>query len=177
MKKLIRILLMTILVLSLPIQNLQSQATGQKRPSNYHTWVKSMDNSIYKGYLTLLKDSLVTIAKYNGRETKLIKVDDINSIKFRKDSKLVKGMIIGALAGFSIGGIIGLKRGDTPPGFHFFPPLTAEQKALYFGTGLVIPGIIIGGIVCSKKIIIPINGSKENYNSQRAKLEKYKYKY
>lgn len=170
MKKLFHILLMTFVVLSFSHPYLYSQNTNSKKPANYYTWVKSMDNSYSKvGYLTEINDSSISIMEKKDFKNKTIMIKDIKKLHFRKSNSESKGFLYGALAGFALGAIIGTLGEDDS-----FPiPLLA----LAGGITLAVPGTLIGGLIGSAKVNFPINGNQNNYNMQRAKLEKYKYSY
>ena len=161
-------------------QNLNCQTIPTKRPTNYRAYVKSMDNSIYNGYMTLFKDSFIIVAKYTSNEKKFFKVEDINNLQFKKGPTLGQGLFAGALAGFAIGSLIGIAIGDDKnAGGSILKNggLYKTDKAKIIGVISILPGALIGAMVSSATIKIPINGNQDNYNSQRAKLEKYKYKY
>lgn len=180
MKNPLHVLIMTIMLLPLLHQNLNSQTIPTKRPTNYRTYVKSMDNSICNGYLTLLKDSFIIVAKYTSNEKNFFKVEDINNLQFKKGPNLGQGLFVGALAGFAIGSLIGIAIGDDKnAGGSFFKNggLYAKDKAKIIGVISIFPGALIGAMASSATIKITINGNQDNYNSQRAELEKYKYKY
>ena len=78
------------------------------------------------------------------------------------------------MTGFIVGGFVGLVSGDDEPGWFSF---TAEEKALILGVLGTAPGAIIGGIVGSAKVKIPINGSFEKYKKQKKDIEKFRYLY
>jgi len=69
------------------------------------------------------------------------------------------------------GGLIGLVSGDDPPGTFF--RLTAEDKAVMFGSSLTVYGGIIGGLIGSKKKKFPINGSQDNFLMYKNDLKNY----
>lgn len=175
MKNQFHLLFMTLLFLSFLHQNLHGQATGQKRPTNYYTWIKSMDKSYSRaGHLSDINDSTICINFIAKHETRSIKIEDINYLEFRKKGNEIKGFFTGVLAGILFGGMIGLVSGDDEKGFLRF---TAAEKALMAGALLALPGGVIGGIIGSSKVKIPINGNQRNYKIQIKELEKYSYRY
>ena len=174
MKKLFHIFLMTITILSCSYQVLRSQSTDTIKKINYFTWVKSMDKSYTKAvYLTEIKDSSISIMEKKDFKTKSIMIEDIDKLHFRKSNRGSKGFLYGALAGFGSGLILGIISGNDPPGTV---SLSRDQKGIFYGIAFTLPGALIGGIIGSSKVNVPINGNQKNYNSQRTKLEKYKYK-
>ena len=83
------------------------------------------------------------------------------------------GIILGSLTGFAIGWIGGYTQGDDKPEvgkidiFRF----TKTEKSTFFGVVGIIPGAIIGGLIGSAKIKIPINGDKSKYRAAQDKLK------
>lgn len=98
----------------------------------------------------------------------------INYLEFRKKGNEVKGFLGGAITGMVIGGLIGIISGDDEDEFINF---TAVEKAVILGVLFSVPGSVVGVIKGGAKFRIPITGNQKNYNSQRANLEKYMYKY
>ena len=174
MKKLCNILLMTIFVASYSHQNLHSQTTDQKKPVNYQAWVTSFHEFSTPCYLSSLEDSIIGFYTIAINETMYFRIDEIHTLEFRKKGNVGTGAIFGAITGFLVGGIIGIAQGDDPPGIFSF---SASTKGLVLGAVSILPGALIGGIIGTAKVKIPIYGSQKNYNAQRAQLEKYKYKY
>ena len=62
---------------------------------------------------------------------------------------------------------MGLASGDDDKGFIRF---SAEAKAIGAGTFFSIPGALIGGIIGSAKVKIPINGNHRTMKNQKGKL-------
>lgn len=150
----------------------------------YRTWVtKTGKLGVANGYLRTVEDSLIVLSYNKVSKTahnyhaQRIPVGAIKKIKFREKGKPLKGVLIGALSGFMLGGIIGLADGDDNcDGFlgNLFCH-TAEEKAVIYGTGLAIPFALIGGIINTRKIKISINGNHDTYKQQKMKLLEYKY--
>lgn len=101
-------------------------------------------------------------------------IKDIETIKLRKNKKVGKSVLIGAITGLAVGGLIGLMSGDDPPGT--FLRYTAEEKALFLGVPLAVGGAGIGAIVGSVKIKIPINGNSDKYKNNKTNLIEYSIK-
>ena len=175
MKNPLHVLILAMLLLSfLQHQNLQCQTISTNKHGIYKTWVDFIDNSKTKGYLSDIGDSLIGIYNLNRGETEYFKIENINSLQFRKQGNIVKGFLWGTLAGFAIGGIIGLALGDDPgaPDYLLF---TAKQKGVICGILGSGAGFYIGALICTVKSKVPINGNYSNYKTQKEKLEKYKY--
>ena len=155
----------------------------------YDTWVFLLQESKpeIKGYTHSFNDSTISILqKYDYRrgtmplpdKLRLIRVNDIDQIMFRKKGSKAAGMLIFGFFGGLIGAYIGYSNGDDPPSpYEVKLRATAEAKAfagalIGGGTGMGI-GILIGS---SKKKII-IHGNIGNYIMVRPDLEKYSIKY
>ena len=116
--------------------------------------------SNYKTYADFIIDNNPTIE---------LKISTIELIETRKRNRIGMGVLIGAVSGFTVGGLIGLTRGDDAE--H-----TTGQKALIGGASLAIPGALVGLLVGSVKVVIPIEGSFLRYKDQRRKLQSYSTK-
>lgn len=159
----------------------------ERLKSKYKFWISSMDNSSnFNGYLIEAKDSSMTISNQIIKNksniwTQNIQANSIKKIEYRKDGRIGKGILFGALTGFALGALVGLVSGDDPcvanPGFLDILCFTAEEKALSTGMLLAIPGSLIGGLVGKAKVKIPINGNQNTYTRQRDKLENLKVIY
>ena len=178
MKKLFRILFMTLVILTYSHQVLYSQITTQEKSKTYFTWVKKIDNSYSKaGYLSDLNDRMISINTVEKNDIKIYRIENIKYLQFRKKGNEIKGFLSGTLIGFSIGAIAGYIGIGSGTGFFDEWGGGCVECAIILGIPCGISGALIGGIIGGNKIMIPINGNHDNYNSQRAKLEKYKYKY
>ena len=115
MKNPIHFLILAMLLLSfLQHQNLQCQTISTNKHGIYKTWVDFTYNPKKKGYLSAIEDSLIGIYNLNRGETEYFKIENINSLQFRKQGNIAKGFLYGALAGIVIGGIYGYSKGDDP---------------------------------------------------------------
>ena len=124
-----------------------------------------------RGYLTNLNESSITILPYPEN----IRVTDIKLLKFRTKGRVAKGLLIGALSGFALGGLIGLAQGDEycrPSSWCIFT-LSAEDKAILLGAPMSVVGLTIGGIIANAKISIPLGRSQKSYQNKRLSLKKY----
>ena len=171
------IIFSTILFFAFLATGWSQNANVEKKGIPYKVWISKMDSKqILKGYLYKLSEDSITLVRslvadrfqYNYQT---IEIENVKTIKLRKKGKIIKGLIAGGLTGFSVGGLIGLFSGDDEPGFVSFK---AEQKAIFLGTTVAISGMIIGGgIAESKRIKIPINGSKSIYKEELTKLKTF----
>jgi|GEM_PF-2898431 len=175
MKKRIQILLTMVLLFSLSYQSIIGQTTDQKKKNKDHiTWVTLIDNSPkVKGYLRNVGDSLMIISNLSNYESQSIPINNIKEIKFRPKGSVEKGILFGALGGFAVGGLLGLASGGSSKGCYFLC-FTAGEVALITGATLGVTGALVGGLLGSAKIKIPINGRVKN---QKEELLKYKIPY
>lgn len=146
-----------------------------KKHNKYKTWITLIDEPYeVNGILYALKDSSLLVSNYktyaefivDNSSTIELRIDNIDLIETRKRNRLGKGIIIGAVSGFALGGLIGFARGDDAE-------LTAGEKAIRGGLSLAIPGALVGLLIGSVKVSIPIEGSFMNYKNQRKDLYKY----
>ena len=142
------------------------------------TWVTNNDGlNMYKGALYEVKDTSIVLStslrfqdyKSNELELMNIQLSNIGIIKIREEDKLTGGIILGAIAGGLIGYIIGSNSEDS---FIF----TKEQEATFSTIVFASYGAAAGAILGSIKIKIPIHGNIDNYNRNKARLEKYSIK-
>ena len=103
--------------------------------------------------------------------TKKIDIKNIQSITYKSPNRSIgKGMLTGALTGFLVGGLVGLVSGSSDSdGF-------IEPGGVALGLGLMaaIPGTLIGAIVGSAKIRIPIKGNQNRFKAKKSELMKLK---
>lgn len=148
------------------------------RNNNYSAWITLIDEPYsVQGTLYALNDSSLLVSDYiifseyiiDDSPTIELEIINIELIETRKRNRVGKGVILGAASGFAVGGLIGLARGDDAD-------YSAGHNAIRGGVSLAIPGALIGLLVGSAKVIIPIEGSLFNYNKQKKKLQKYSTK-
>ncbi len=144
------------------------------KPKEYITWVYSGKEKT-KGFLLDTQDSYLTISDLAyGKNNQIIRFEsaDLDRLKFRRKGNIGRGLIYGGVGGALIGIVIGVASGDDNP--NDFISFSAQDKAVILGAFFAIPGTIIGGIIGSKKIKIPIRNKEQNYARQRALIKKYK---
>lgn len=180
--------LINIVVFVLFGLNISNAQDAVRKPNVYRTWVTFNDRPLIKeGFLYGVEDSSILVAnslmtKYyspNDYHESELFIPEIKTIKLRKNNSIGKGMLIGAVAGFAIGGILGIASGDDPPcnsGMLFCYRLSAEEKALITGLPLSLGGAGLGLILSSFKVKIPLNGSMANFNKNREILRAYAFK-
>ena len=147
----------------------------------YKTWISlNNDSETVKGALYNITDSSLLVSSslikqdYTTGNFQITKLNftNVDLVKVRSKNRVVKGALIGTVAGFFLGAMLGLIEGDDNPEDVYFPS-TAAQHAMENGFILAIGGAGIGSLCGSIKIKIPINGSIGNFNSNKRKLEKF----
>jgi len=184
MKKLV---LITTVLMFIPILIFAQEDTLQKSKT-YKTWIKLVDGSEIKlkwgseinGILYQINDSSLSISKllkftdHTRGFAEPINIDYtcIEVIEIRSGEKIRKGIAIGATTGFILGGSFGF----LASGFAH-EPYEGERIAAVLGIGAFVGtcGALIGGLVGSAKIIIPINGNMAKFNNNKSRLKKYSY--
>ena len=156
---------------------IQDKELIKMKPKIYKTWV-SLNKEPFKikGVLYELKDSStlvsnsVIIKDYstNKFETINLHMNSIETIKIRRNNNIGRGVWIGAVSGFVIGGLVGL--------VGFQDDMMYPSTALIIGIPSAAAGAGIGALVGSFKVKIPINGDMNNYKMQKKKLKKYSFK-
>ncbi len=166
-------------ILTLAGINICMAQSTEKRPM-YRTWVE-LSNSEEKptGLLYQVLDTSVIIsenmirADYNNKEIGQINIDylQIKTIKVRRKGRVGRGMLIGAFAGAAFGVFLGSISQDDNSYIGF----SREEKMWLNGIGLGTTGMILGAIIGSAKIKIPIYGSKKVFQQEKEKLKMYSF--
>ena len=168
-------LLLTFVVL-IAINN----ATGQERTrydqsvdhegvNPYKVWVVLDENRTpIQGYLTQLKSSSLVVKTFPNRSKTNpsiveLGIQRVEVLKFRRKGKIGRGALTGAFAGLLAGFVVGTSSSD-------FMPATA---GLLVGGAGAAAGGIIGTIVGSVRVSIPIRGNQRLYQKRRDELKKY----
>jgi hypothetical protein len=165
--------LILILVLIIGIQDTYAQEKGTNKVNSARIF-KISEPSIIEGYLYQLKDSTISVSSsllLSSPTVKFHEIDvyDIREIEIRKKGEFGKRILIGALSGFAIGGIIGYASGGTGDDSV---GISAGGTALWVGTVFSIGGVLTYG-VSGGKVNIKINGNKGTYYRKNRKLKKY----
>jgi hypothetical protein len=159
--------------------NVGAQSASTK--AKHRIWVNQTGvGDKYKGFLYMVKDSSIYMSPFlknddsalMGNNYQKIDYQQIDIIKIRRKGKVGRGMLIGSLLGFSIGSFIGLMSEDDTEGLIRF---TKNEKFWISSISLGTHGMIIGAIIGSAKIKIPINGRKKRFIEEREKLRKYSF--
>jgi hypothetical protein len=147
----------------------------------YKTWISvNNDSKIFKGVLYKIKDSSILVSNsimkkdyIKGKyDISKINYNRIDIVKANRKNSVGRGILIGAVTGFAIGGLTGMLSGDDNPDEIYFSS-TAEEKAKEDAIILSILGGSIGAIVGNVKVKIPIKGNMEDFNRHKKKLKKY----
>ena len=157
-----------------------SQNTKTKKHI-YKVWISKIDNSkVIIGSLYQVNDTSLKILSKKGQvnslETNLIK-----SIKIRREGKIGKGILFGALTGLAVGGISGLISGDDPDTTTDFGTLgtwtsegtSAGYKATINGAIGALAGGGVGAVIATKKEELIISGDLETYKKHLEILKSY----
>ena len=168
------------------LNSLNAQDTIRKNKI-YRTWI-SLNSEPFntKGVLYELRDSSILVSSSlviqdystDRFETEQLYINNIETIKTRRKNRVWKGVLIGAVSGFAVGGLIGLISGNDPPcDPHSIICIrfTAGEKALIAGIPLSVGGAGIGALIGSIKVQIPINGNINDYNKNKNKLREYTF--
>lgn len=158
------------------VQIISGQILFPPGPHKHFIWVKTMDNHKTNAkFMSEYQDSTITIMDRKKSNKQILNIENIKYIEFRKKGNEVRGFFLGAFGGFITGACLGLAKGDDDSSDFF--SFTAEENAILFGILLTPPGAILGAILGSKKIKIPIDGDINSYNRQKKIIEKYRYKF
>ena len=172
-----------IMVFSISV-NLYAQRSYYDGQSVYHLWVKYQDKSPgKKGYLQeidLETISLVTDYQYSAQRKQYenlslkIPISNIQSLQFREKGRIKKGVLWGGLIGGVALGLVTMASNEPCGGNSFCVLEFSDAEAFTIGfLGGSLGGMLVGAIISSSKITIPINGEIVNYNRQKGKLRKF----
>jgi hypothetical protein len=143
-------------------------------------WITQFDiPGDIKGVLYKVNDSSLLLSSSINRNdyrsgnysVKKIDYSNINLLKVRSSKHRKIGFYIGTATGIALGVVTGLSAGDDPA--EYMLKSTAKEKAITRGVFL---GALFGGIgtmIGAARIVIPINGNKSNFYSNKNILEKY----
>jgi len=170
----LRILLHVLFIIFL-FHQLNAQETATKN-RKYKTWVKKTDSkSRLVGVLYQVEDTKLLISNsfehevydLNQFEYQDVYAYEIEKIKLRRKGSIGRGILIGVASGFVTGAIIGFVNGDEPCHPTCFIGGSAEDLGLIGG--------VVGAVVGSLKISIPINGSESKFRYNLPGLKSYAY--
>ena len=141
---------------------------GPKREVSHKAWVFLTDGTKMTGVLYSANEEGILLRGDNLNDP--IAPTSITAIKIRRKGKVGKGALYGAAGGAVVGFTIGILSGDDDPGWF---SSTKEEKAGIGALFLTPIGAVIGGLVGTKRITIPIDGSTETYKAQLPAIQRY----
>lgn len=177
--------------------NLRAQNDSVGKITTWKAWVKTYDSRLLRaGELIGIGDSSIVLLElqpgrfgFSGKVDKAtIDVREIDAIRVRRNGSVGQGVLIGALAGLTVGGVIDLiyysswseKRKETYSNFGDALAHSITNSPGYFagmatliGVACIGTGIGIGASVGGAKITIAINGSRDQYDLNKALLKEY----
>ena len=170
------IIYMSILIAFILTVN-EVYAQGTKIDLNSNDYIAKVYTSEGKtvGPIVGVQDKYLEIRNLAfGKYDEVVHIEsiDIDKIKVYRKGRVGRGLILGGLGGALFGAALGLASGDDPE--SEFISFKAEDKALVLGAFFAIPGTIIGGILGTKKIVIPIKNKHQNYVQKKNLISKYK---
>ena len=158
------------LVLSSFFFHLYAQKSNQ-RPKTYKVWVELKNKQVYNGYLLELSDSVISIVDSDRIDSLILRVTEINQLKFRRKGRVGRSIGLGAAGGFLVGAISGYASGDDEP--NIVLTLSAEEKSIVLGTFAVPFGAGVGAIIGVIKKKYPIEGDLKKYAKYRTEMNKF----
>ena len=163
---------------------LQSQEDTLQKSDIYRTWIKLETGAKLDGALYQTKDSSFLYATSHFKKDLLAGKCQIYEINYNKIAYILtrhtnhvgKGVLYGALGGLLTGAIIGYVSHNKDV---WAPPVlySAETEAAVTGTLGMLSGVVIGAIIGSIRIKIPINGNIDNFNKNKERFKKYSYRH
>ena len=176
MKKIIQILSILTILTGITYQTAFCQSTKKvvkKQP--YKVWVKPMDQSkTIKGYLGNVNDSSIVVLQHYTRGNQTIPAQRIRLIQLRKKGRVGKGTLIGALIGGTFGAAIYSTQSDVTLGNNSNFTIWTKGQQIFFGSVFFgTTGAVLGSLISSFKINVPIGGKQSTYETQQKMLEKY----
>ena len=147
----------------------------------YNCWVfgnDSVSDIVRKGYIDSTTNSGIIFSFSSTKNNFLPKnrvlvyrdISSIDKIKIRRNKSVQRGILIGAGAGFLLGAALGFAG---VPEYGVLNSLPPEQNAAAGGLTFFIPGIVIGGVVGSFRIKIPLNKNQQQYEKYRRAIDSY----
>lgn len=171
-----------ILIVLCSLNSLNAQDTIQKKKI-FRTWI-SFYREPFKinGILYEVNDSSLLVScslvkkgySTDRFEMAKLNINNIETIKIRRNNNIGRGILFGTLTGFFLGGMVGLISGNDPPDTWF--GMTAGDKAILLGVPLAVAGVGIGAAIGSIKVKIPINGSIKTFHENNSRLKNYSYR-
>lgn len=147
----------------------------------YYCWIygdTAFAFKVQKAFIKSVLDSdiVFNISEQGNSFTKrnkvltLQNVTNIEQLKIRRKGSVGKGMLIGAGIGFFVGGVLGLAH---IPDYGILVTLSAEENAAAGGVVFSIPGLVIGGLIGSLRVKIPIHKNQQQYEQYKKLIARY----
>ncbi|MEO1260773.1 MAG: hypothetical protein AAFZ15_18385 [Bacteroidota bacterium] len=164
------------------VANEKRQLVNDGKLIEYYTWAYSLNGTLHnRGELIAVKDSsisLLAVSKKLWAEpgVRNIEAQNIGELQFRKQGKVRNGVLIGCLSGFAVGIAVAStikKEEDVSPVIEPISNATnavARVSILFAGIGV---GAMVGGIISSARIKIPINGNQATFAKNKREITKY----
>jgi hypothetical protein len=147
----------------------------------YKCWVYSDSagkRQVYKGFIHEALDSelVISVAKtgnnFMNKKRQLIhvKISNVRKISLRKNGSAGNGILAGAGIGFLSGTFLGLLG---IPDYGILSSLPREENGLVGGILFIPSGMLVGGIIKSARIKIPIAKDQVIYEQNRQMISGY----
>ena len=177
MKPLITIVSLAVLL----SQSVKAQDSVSNRSRTYLAVVVTKENVKTGGYLSNLADSAACLATYPAHLRLRSQEDstgqrfpynDIQQITLKRQGRVGRGILTGAIIGTIVGGIVGLISGGGSGGSQQqWVLITPGEAALAGAAGGCVTGIGLGAIISAlTKDKFTIGGSKQKYQAMRESM-------
>lgn len=198
-----KLIIIIILLLLCCYHSSSAQSDSIVRQKGYQIWITTYDSQAITGTLHQVNDSTIDIMGQNlhpgikmGFHQKAtpgksnitrINVRLMDVVKVRKKGNSGLGILIGAMSGLIVGGLIDViyysswsatnpKQGDNAiegAVNTFGHRIGFGVNASLIGIACIGTGIAVGAAVGSAKITIPIGGNPDQFNQSRSTLNNY----
>lgn len=169
-----------VILIVITIQHSFAQKTCIK--SNYEINLIVRGNpDLIKGYLLGLNNSSIQVKPFNNQQRILeYKIDNIQYIRVYKRKELSNEILIGAVSGIVLGGIVGNLSKTKKTAYSNHPVIDPIKQRVDIGNTIgvfTLAGIVLGAILGSKKQNIPFNNVANNPTSYEKFIDKYSIPY
>lgn len=163
------VVLNVLLIITLGMTGTIHAQKTSKKNRLYKTWVKKTDSKTrLVGILYQVEDNKLQISNsfeqkaydLNQFDYQDVYAHEIEKIKLRRKGNIGRGALTGIVSGFVTGALI---------------VGSAEELPLLGGILLGMAGGIVGAVLGSLQIRIPINGSQQNFNANKVRLQGYSF--
>ncbi len=165
--------IVALIMISLTATGLYAQ-DASTRPKIYRTWIYLNSGFVINGSLYQVNDSSIVVSSSfrvqdyldNRYEIFELPINNIETIKIRRNKSVGTGLWLGAISGFTIGFVVGHSTAEN----SFF---SGSEVGFILGTPGAVAGAVLGAIVGSLKTNISIDGSIDTFNKNKERLKKY----